>query len=473
MSEAIQPQEPSVSPLRGDLTQGPILSTLVMFSLPMLATNLLQSLNSSINTIWVGHLIGEGAVAATAIGGMVMFLLYAVIFGLGNAATIRVGHFYGAQELVPARRTFAAGIGFCAALALIAGIIGHFAADHVLRVLATPAESFRDALIYLRISFVTMPFGTVSIIMAMALRGAGDSRTPLFAMGLTVVLDAVLNPVLILGLGPAPALGIAGSALATAFANLSGTLLMIAIVQGRGLPLRLRGAEWRFLIPDRATVSYTLAKGLPMGAQMLALSAAGLVMIGLVNRQGLNAAAAYGASLQIWNYLMMPSFAVGMAVSAMVAQSIGADRHDRVGEANRIGLYAVMAMTLLPSVLIILAARPLLALFLGGDSPALDVGEHIIAIATWSFVFSGIVVVLNGTMRAYGEVVLPLIVMVVAMYPGRIGFYFATRPWLGEDAVWWAFPAGTLLSVALTWLAYAKGRWRDKRISVPAPASAG
>lgn len=453
-------------PLKGDLTQGPILGTLLRFSLPLLAANVLQTLNGSINSIWVGRLIGEAALAATANANMILFLLYAVIFGLGNATTIRVGHFYGARDLAAARRVFGAGIGFCAALAILTGLAGGLGAKPLLALLATPQESRAAALAYLQVLFFTVPFGTVSMMMGMGLRGAGDSRTPLYAMIVTALLDAALNPLLILGLGPVPALGIAGSAAATAVSNLMGLLLMIAVIYARDLPLRLRGREFAWLFPGRATTAYIVTKGLPMGAQMLALSSAGLVMIGLVNRQGLDAAAAYGAALQLWNYLQMPAFAIGMAVSAMVAQAIGAGLHRRVDNVTRVGLIANLAMTSALGVLIVGFGRPLLALFLGGDSTALPIGVHILQVCSWSFVLGSIVLIFNGTMRAYGAVMLPLIIMVLTMFPARIGFYFAARPWLGEEAVWWAYPASTAVSVALTWLAYAKGSWRGKRVGM-------
>src|SRR3546814_15704693 len=101
--------------------------------------------------------------------------------------------------------------------------------------------------------------------------------------------------------------------------------------------MRLRGHELGYFLPRSDDLRYIVTKGLPMGAQMLIVSSAGLIMVGLVNREGLDAAAAYGASLQLWNYLQMPAMAIGSAVSAMVAQSLGAGDHSRVGTGTLIG----------------------------------------------------------------------------------------------------------------------------------------
>lgn len=463
MSEAdpLGASEAPPPPRSGDLTQGPILRTMMAFSMPMLIANVLQSVSMTINAIWVGRLIGESALAGAASANMVIFLIFSMVFGLGNATTIRVGQLVGASDLPAARQAFAAGVGFCFMLGLGAGLIGLPLVKAMLSAMATPRESMADAVTYLRWNLALLPIGVVSMMLGMGLRGAGDSRTPLYAMIVSVVVAAALNPVLILGLGPFPAMGIAGSALALAVAGLVSMVQMAAMIQLRDTPLRLRGAEWRgLLVPEREALGYILAKGLPMGLQMLALTGAGLIMLGLVNRQGLNAAAAYGASLQLWNYVQMPAMAFGAAVSAMVAQAIGAGVEERVDAITRTGNVVVLAMTGVLGALLVLFGRPLLALFLGGESPALGIGQHILAVSTWSFVVGSYVLIVNSTMRAYGAVIPQLLVMIVSMYPARIGFYFAARPWLGEEAVWWAYPAGTVVSTALAWLVFTRGRWR-------------
>ena len=451
---------PETPKLRGDLTQGPILRTLLLFSVPMLLSNVLQTLNGSVNAIWVGRLLGESALAATANANVIMFLLFAAVFGFGMATTVRVGQYFGARDLDAARRTFGSGLGFCVLLSVAVGLVGWFTTPWLLDTLGTPEQSKREALAYLRVVFVTVPFGTASMMVSMGMRGAGDSKTPLYAMILTVALDIVLNPLLIIGPGPLPTLGIAGSAIATAVANFTGFLYQLWRIYREDLALRLRGAEMGYLVPRAGDLAYVISKGLPMGAQMLLVSSAGLIMVGLVNREGLDAAAAYGASLQVWNYLQMPAFAIGSAVSAMVAQSLGAGDHSRVGKVTSIGLGVNLLLSALLAALIVGFDRPLLALFLGGDSPAMPVAEHIQLVCTSSFVIVSITMILTGTLRAYGAVVAPLVIMFLGLYPGRIGFYFLAYPHIGSEAVWWAYPVGSVLTVALTLAYYRFGPWR-------------
>ncbi len=449
--------------IAGDLTQGPILKTLIAFSIPMLIGNVIQTLNGSINAIWVGRLLGEDALAATTNANGVMFLLFAGVFGLGMATTVRVGQHFGARNIAAARRTFGSGLGFCVIFAAVIGMAGWLVAPALLRALATPPGSFDLALTYLRVVFVTMPFGTLSMMLGMGLRGGGETRAPLHAMMLTVILDIAFNPVLIRGLGPIPAMGVAGSAISSGLANLAGVLLLVNSIYRQDLPLRLRGSELGFMLPSRAELSYIVLKGLPMSGGMLLVSSAMLVMVGLVNREGVDATAAYGASMQLWNYLQMPAFAISSAVSAMVAQNIGAGQHERVSEITRAGMWTNLALSGVLAALIVLFAHPLLALFLGGNSPALPIARHIQYICTWSYIIMGASMILGGTMRAYGVVILPTIIQAVALYPVRLGFYFGTYGALEQDALWWSFPVASSVSALLTGLVYFRGSWRHRR----------
>lgn len=464
MSDAPAPATtPPINRLRGDLTQGPILKTLLLFSIPTLISNLLQTLNGTINSIWVGRLIGNSALAATANVNIIMFLTMAAVFGFGMATTVRVGQHFGARDIAAARATFGTGVGFCLIISAAVGIAGWLLAEPLLDALGTPGDSRGEALDYLKVIFLTLPLATLSIMASMGLRGAGDSRTPLYAMILTVVIDIAMNPLLIRGVGPIPALGITGSALSTAAANAAGCVAMIGWIYWKDLPLRLRGAELAWLWPRREELAYVVTKGLPMGAQMLVVSSAGVVMVRLVNHEGAATAAAYGAALQLWNYLQMPAFAIGSGVSAMVAQNIGAGHHERVRTITWQGLTACTAFTMSMATLLVVFDRAPLALFLGGDSPALPIASHMQKIATWSYALTGMMMILSGTMRAYGAVVAPLVVIFVSLYPVRLGFYYVAYPLIGSEALWWAYPVGSAVSVALMAAAYWRPGWRQRR----------
>ena len=454
-------REPSA---KGDLTKGPILRTLVVFAIPALISNIVQTVNGSINTAWVGRLLGENALAATANANIIMFLTFGTVFGFGMATTVLVGQKFGARDILGARQAFGGGVGFCTGLATLIALLGWIFAPWLLQILSTPPPARPFALSYLRVIFVSMPFGVLAMMVSMGLRGAGDSTTPMRATILTVVLDVIFNPLLILGIGPFPKLGIAGSALSSALASAIGSAVMIWRIYRKDLPLRLRGSELGYLIPSGEELRYLLVKGFPMGAQILIGGAAGVIMIGLVNREGVMPAAAYGTSLQLWNYIQMPAIAIGAAITAMVAQNIGAGQHARVSRITWAGVGLNTAITGVVTALILLFDRPVLELFLGGGSPAVPLARHIQFIVTWSFMLMGVMMVLFSTMRAYGAVYAPLVIMFVALYPGRVGFYTLAYPHIGQEAVWWSFPVGSTISMTTALAYYRWGPWRKGRV---------
>ena len=458
------------APQRRDLTKGHIGRTLMLFALPTLGSNILQSLNGSINAVWVGRFLGESALAATSNANIIMFLTFGAVFGFGMAATVMIGQAIGRHDLDAARRAFGSAVGLVLGGAMVMAILGWLFAPDILKLLATPGDAMPLALAYLRVIFLGIPASMLLVLLMMGLRGSGDAMTPFWFMILSVVLDAGLNPVFILGLGPVPRMGIAGAATATLIANHVAAIGLLATLYIRDLPIRLRGRELRYLLPERDLMRTIVAKGLPMGAQMLVMSLGGLTMIGLVNRLGVDTAAAYGVSQQLWTYIQMPAMAIGAAVSAMAAQNIGAGAWDRVNGITRAGLLWNCVITGAMVGVVLLFDRPVMALFLGGESPAIPIARHIQLIASWNFVLFGMTMVIFATVRANGAVWAPLIALIVALYPIRIGFALGLEPLLGGDALWWSFPVGSAAALGLAAAYFRWGDWRKGAMIRPREA---
>ena len=450
-----------------DLTTGPINRALLTFALPTLGSSILQSLNGSINAVWVGRFLGEDALAATSNANLVMFLMLSGVFGFGMAATILVGQHMGRRDVDAVRRVMGSAIGAFVVIAVAIAMLGWIFSPGLLHLLATAPTVFPLALDYLRVIFLAMPASFLSVLLMMGLRGSGDSMTPLWFMGLSAVIDVALNPVLILGLGPAPAMGIAGSATATLIASYVSLIALIVYIQMRGLTIRLRGREWRYLRPDPALVRLIVTKGLAMGLQMLVLSVSALAMIGLVNREGVETTAAYGVASQLWTYIQMPAMSLGAAVSAMAAQNIGAERWDRVGQIARSGVIMNIVLTGAMVLAVTLVDREVLGLFLKPGSAALPIARHIHLIVGWSFILFGATLVLSGVVRANGAVIAPLVILILGTIPVRLGIALTMAPVLGADALWWSFPASMAVSLVLTVVYYRRGAWRKLRLITP------
>ena len=453
------------------LTEGSISHRLFFFAMPILLGNVLQSLDGSVNSVWIGRYLGEAALTASSNANVVLFLMLGALFGASLAATILIGQYLGARRMHAAKRVVGTSTSFSVAIAIVLGGIGWLVCQPLLQAMKTPPEALPLAVAYMRVIFLSLPFLVLYIFATSVLRGAGDSKTPLYFLIVNVVLDIGLNPLLIFGWGPVPRLGIAGSALATLSAQAIALVALVVHLYRRKNPLCLRGDELRLLRVDWSIVATLITKGVPMALQMIVVSLSGVLMITLVNRFGIDTTAAFGAALQVWNYVQMPSFAIGMAVSSMVAQNIGARKWDRVASTARVGVLYQFALTTCLVALIVTFSAQALGLFLPPNSSALHVAVHLNRIGAWNFIFFGISIVLLGVVRANGAVMPPLIILVLALLCVRFPLALAMLKPLGADAIWWSFPLSSIVALVLGILYYRFGGWRGARMMEPEATS--
>ena len=441
------------------------------FALPILYANVLQSLNASVNSIWVGRFLGEAALTATANANVVMFLLIGVAFGIALAATILIAQRIGANDLRGARHAVGTSATFFAGISVMMAIAGLTLSPAILAAMKTPPQSLPLAIAYMRVIFCALPSLYMYAFVMAVLRAAGDSKTPFYFMLLSVGLDISLNPVFIFGLGPVPRLGIAGSAFATFIAQTVSLTAMVRHLYRRRHLLCLRGEELRFLRVDWRLAAILVRKGVPMGGQILVISLSGLLMISLVNRFGVDTSAAFGAALQIWNYIQMPAFAVGQAVSAMAAQNVGAGKWDRVNRIAMIGVAFAIVITGSVIAALELLGPHAFSPFLPTGSVGLAIAAHLNHIATPSYMFFAIAMVLFATVRSTGAVMLPLAIMTVSLLLVRFPLADAFLSRYRADAIWWSFPISSGLAAVLALVYYRLGNWRAARMTAPQTAA--
>ncbi|HEY1750178.1 MAG TPA: MATE family efflux transporter [Caulobacteraceae bacterium] len=453
-----------------NLTEGPIASTLIMFSLPMLGGNVLQQLNVTANQFWVAHLLGATDITAIGNANSVMMLMMGAVFGATMAANILIAQQVGAGDIPMVKKIMGTAVFFFFVISLTLSFTGGYFAPHILTAMRTPVAAREQAIIYLRVVFGAMPFMYFFQFLQMAQRGAGDSRTPFYFMGLAVVLDMILNPLLIAGIGPFPKLGVAGSATSTLIGQGVSLILLLVVLYRRHSVLMLKGKELRLLWPSTEILRPLIFRGIPMSLQMFIMSAAGMMMITFVNGFGAVTSAAYVGALQVWNYIQMPGMAVGASVSSMAGQNVGAGLWARVDRIAMIGLGLSVAVTGTIAVIIYLLGPLPLYIFLpatsptGAPSPTIPLALHIDRTVLWAFVVFNATFALSGIVRSTGAVWPPLLILLVSMVGVRVPFAYFLIPHFGRDAIWWSFPLGTLTSSALTALYFRYGSWRKVRM---------
>ncbi|MEI7027751.1 MATE family efflux transporter [Paenibacillus sp. y28] len=462
-------EKPQGGPL---LTEGPIAKTLLIFSLPILLGNVLQTLNGSINAMWIGKFLGETALAATSNANIMMFLLISAIFGIAMAAVILVGQNLGARRPDEAKRVVGASTVFFAILACIVGIIGVVFSPAILAWMNTPADAKEMADAYTRIIFAGIPFIFGFNLVMAVLRGSGDAKTPFYFLLLSVVLDIILNPLLIKGYGPFPEMGISGSAVASFIANLLSFVLLIWYLYWKRYFLRITRDDLHLLRLDWAILRSLIQKGLPMGLNMIVVSVSNLILISLVNSYGSEASAAFGIANQISSYVQMPAMAIGGAVTSMAAQNIGAGNWSRVNRITWTGVGFNVVLTGLLVVILHWFNREALALFLPSTGKAIDIGVHINNVTLWSFILFGVFTVVAGVVRSAGSVMVPLAVSFIALLVIRnpAASFFSSH--YGFDAIWWSFPIGFAVAALLNLLYYRFGNWRNAKMMAGSPSRA-
>jgi putative MATE family efflux protein len=446
------------------LTEGHVGRTMITFALPIMAGNAAQSLNGSINSIWVGRYLGEAALTATANANNLMFFLIGAVFGIGMAATILIGQAIGANDTAQARRVMGTSATFFISLSVVLAVAGWFLADPVLRLMGTPEAALPMAESYLQVIFLAMPFLYAFAFFSAALRGVGDSHTPFRFLLLSVVLDIVFNPLLIFGYGPFPTMGIAGSATSTFLGQGISLVAMLLHLRRRRHLLWLGRADARLFRLDLVILRALIVKGVPMGLQMVLISLAMIAMMTMVNAYGIVTAAAYGAALQLWTYVQMPAMAIGAACSSIAAQSVGAGDWHRVNATARTGFgfnFLLTGALILP---LILLDRYTLSLFLPDGSESMEIARHLNHIGVWSFLFFGVTFVVSGVVRATGAVVPPLVILGIALWGIRVPFAEWLQPTFGVDAVWWSFPISAFAAMLMSLAYYRWGGWRSARM---------
>lgn len=456
-------------PRQHNLTEGPIGRNLLAFSLPILAGNVAQSLNGSVNAVWVGRFLGEEALTATANANNIMFFLLGSVFGFGMAATILIAQAIGSRDITQARRVMGSSATFFVGLSVVIAALGWWLSRYLLAAMGTPAASLQFAEDYLQVIFLAMPILYTFAFISAALRGAGDSRTPFRFLLVSVLLDIAFNPLLIFGLGPFPKLGIAGSAWSTLLAQGLTLVALLLYLRHRKHPLWLGRRDAHMFRIDLTILRALVIKGVPMGLQMVLISLAMIAMMTMVNHYGTDTTAAYGAALQLWTYVQMPAMAIGAACSSMAAQNVGANRWDRVSATAKAGVLFNFLLTGAIIIPLIVLDRWTLALFLPEGSSALEVARHLNHISVWSFLFFGVTFVVSGVVRSTGAVTPPLLILALALWGIRVPFANLLQPTFGPDAIWWSFPVSALCSMLMALSYYRWGNWRKARMLPPDP----
>ena len=459
MSEApAKPPEHPNSGMRGtDLTVGSIPRHLVIFSLPMLAGSLIQTAYGIVNAIWVGRGLGTEAMAAITVIFPVIFVLFALAAGLSMAVSIIVSQRFGARDREGVQRAIRNGISLTAMAALLCVVLGHSLADELLSLMQTPADVLPSAIDYMRLFIWTTPFMFGIFLLAAVLRGVGDARTPLWFQAVSLLLTVVLDPILMFGWLGMPRLGLNGTAIATI---ISQALALFTLVWYLRKTRHIALPELRGRWLEHDMVLLILKVGIPSMLQQVMVSVGMVVVIGLVNGFGKNATAAFGASMRLDQLAFMPAMTLGMAMSNIAGQNIGAGKFDRVRQVFFWGLAFILAITIVPSLLAAFVPGLVLRAFLT-DPEVIQIGVGYLHVMSIAYLLFATMFASNGVINGSGHTLATTGFTLLGMWGIRIPLAFWMVSYFHQvEGIWYAMlisiACGTTASLAY----FFSGRWQ-------------
>jgi len=420
------------------VNQQKLWKTFLIFLLPLIATNILQNLSGTINTIFVGQMMGVNAIAAVAVFFPILFCLLAFVIGLSSGATVLVGQAWGAQNIEKVRCV----VGSTLFMTLIGGsiiaLLGVFFAEHILLALGTDPQVMHLSLPYVQWMLAGSPLLFIYIIYTSILRGVGDSTTPLIVSGMTIVIGLFVTPVLIAGYFGFPKMGIIAPAIATIVGYLAVLIFLPLYLNKKDHPLKLDSHLLSHIRHHPELSKIILRLGIPTGVQMVTTSVAGLVIVGLVNRHGSHATAAYGAVNQVLNYIQFPALSISIAASIFAAQAIGAGKSDLLNKVTRTALGMNIVITGGLVALAYLFSKYLMTLFIT-DPTVVVLGQQLLFIVLWSILFFGASAIFASIMRASGTVTLPMLINIAAILLIEVPCAYLFSQWWGLQGIWYAY----------------------------------
>lgn len=442
-----------------DLTQGNEAAQIFYFTLPMLIGNVFQQLYNVADSIIVGRVIGKEALGAVGAAFPILFLLVALIIGITMGYSILISQYFGARDMARVKCAIDTAYIILFISSILTTIIGILASEAILRLLNTPDDILPQAVVFLNITFggIIFLFGYNSI--SAILRGLGDSKTPLYLL----ILSTIINVGLVLLFVMVFKWGIAGSAVATVTAQGFSFFAGIVYLNKTGGVIRFR---LKGMVFDREIFAASLRIGLPSGAQQMLVAGGFLVLNSIVNRFGTDAFAAFTAAGRLDTFAVMPALNLSAGISTFVGQNLGAKRPDRVKKGFRAAVLMGGVVSVATSAAVFLFGKPLVSLFTT-DPHVVTIGVSYLMIVGGFYIIFSTMFVITGILRGAGDTLVPMFITLFSLWMVRIPVSEYLSGQMGTDGIWWGIPiswsSGLLVSIAY----YLTGRWKYKVVARP------
>lgn len=439
-----------------DLTTGSPGKGLLLFALPLILGNLFQQFYNMVDTIIVGKYVGQDALAAVGASYALTTVFVMIAIGGGTGASVIISQFLGAKENSKMKTAISTAMITFLVTSVVLGIFGIAANRQILSALHTPDNIMPDATLYLKIYFIGLPFLFMYNILASIFNALGDSKTSLYFLIFSSLLNIVLDLYAVRVLN----MGVAGVAIATVIAQGIAAVLSFLV-----LMKKLKAYEGKGNHFDKEILKKMIIVAIPSIIQQSIVSVGMLLVQSVVNGFGSAVLAGYTAGMRLESICIVPMISMGNAVSTFTAQNIGADRTERVRKGYRVSYAIIAVFAVIICAVLLLFKHPLVNLFMeeGATGEAFDTGVSYLSFIAYFFIFIGLKAATDGVLRGAGDVFVFTIANLVNL-AFRVSFAFLMAPLIGVQAVWFAVPIGWIINYIISGLRYLTGKWSQKKL---------
>lgn len=439
-----------------DMTSGKPARTLLLFALPMILGNLFQQLYNIVDTMVVGNYVGYQAVAAVGAATPVVFLMIAVAVGLTNGCSILVSQYFGAKSYENMRKAAYASLVVILICAIGVTVLFLFISRPVLVAMGTPDNILDDAFAYLQIFNVGLVFLFFYNTLSSIMRAVGDSKTPLYFLIITTILNIVLDLVFVVNMN----LGVVGVAWGT-FVSQAVSAILILIYFLKRFPLLKFNKEDR--VVERTMVRNLMNYGIPSTIQQFIISFSAIMIQGLVNSFGDEIVAGYTAATKIDNMAIMPLMNLTMALSTFVAQNIGAGKMERVKQGYHATLWVSLAISMALATVCRYFGSDFIHAFVGAeDNPVvLGYGSDYISVVSFFYFVMACMFSVGSVLRGAGDVFVFMMSSVLNLGV-RVGAAYLLAPLIGAECIQYSIPIGWASGLVWNLARYLSGKWKGK-----------
>lgn len=438
-----------------NLSEGNVVKQLILFSLPVLISNIIQSLYSTVDMLIVGNFATEAAMSGVNIGGQVSFIITNMVFGLSVGATVLIGQYKGAENRQGIQEVIATLLVSLAVASVVLTTVMIALADPVLKAINTPIESYDEAKRYFIISMT----GTIFIFgynaLSALMRGLGDSKNPLIFVAIACGVNIVLDLVFVAQFN----LGAAGAAWATIISQAISVVLCIIYLARNNFIFDFSLKSFKAF--SKKQLKLILKVGIPTSIQNVASGLSFLFLTTLVNSFGVMASAAVGAVGKLNGFAILPGIAMSTSISAMSAQNIGAGKYKRASHTMFTGAAIALGISIVIFALVGIFPEFFMRMF-GDDPEFIKCGVEYIRTFKFDYLTAPVFFCFNGLFIGSGHTTFSLVNGILSSILFRIpaSYIFGILMGWGLLGVGFGAPVASIAALILCIFFYTTGKWK-------------